>query len=285
MTLLVAIDSSHTADPVVAHAVAFARAAGLQLVVTRVLDPMLDYVGGPDTSEAVAASVRAGWEDDMRHLLEGHRATGTARVTLMRQNERVHDAIVRAAAEAGAKAISIGSHGASVLRHAVLGSVAMGVVGETSLPVFVVGPRASQPPTGDAYRVLVAEESEASAQAPVSRLAPLLEGGSLSVSLLTVYEARLGDRGEREEMAEAMARLESQRNTLPFADRTELLVRALHDFERLDGAILRIAAETGAQAVAMSTRGHSTRRHILAGSVAVGVLKHATMPVILLRRD
>lgn len=285
MTLLVAIDTSHSASPVVAHAAAFARAAGLHLNVTRVLDPMLDYVGGPDTSETVAASVRASWEDEMRKLLEANGATGSTRVTLMRQGERIHQAIVRAAMEADAQAIALGSHGASVMRHAVLGSVAMGVVGNTELPVFVVGPRADAPPEGDAYNIVVAEESDKGTQAPLARLAPLMDGNTLRLTLLNVYESRLGDRGEREEMVAANVRLGEQRDSFPFADRVDVVVRALHDFERLDGAILRIADETSAQAVCMTTRGHSTRRHILAGSVAVGVLKHSPVPVMLLRRD
>lgn len=285
MTLLVAIDSSHSASPVVAHAAAFARSAGLAMHVTRVLDPMLDYVGGPDTSDEVAASVRAAWEEEMRELLLQHGATGHTHVTLMRQGERVHQAIVRAAEEAGAKAIAIGSHGASVLRHAVLGSVAMGVVGNTDLPVFIVGPRSEGPAEGDGYRILVAEESDEAGQAPLSRLAPIMENGTLQLTLLNVYEQRLGDRGEREEMQAAVDRLSQQRDALPFADRVDVVVRALHDFERLDGAILRIADETGCNAVAISTRGHSTRRHILAGSVGVGVLKHSHVPVLMLRRD
>jgi nucleotide-binding universal stress UspA family protein len=285
MTLLVAIDSSHSASPVVAHAAAFARATGLTMNVTRVLDPMLDYVGGPDTSEEVAASVRATWEEEMRKLLEENGAQGHTRVTLMRQGERVHQAIVRAAHEADAKAIAIGSHGASVLRHAVLGSVAMGVVGGTDLPVFIAGPRAASAVESDGYRILVAEESDDAGQAPLARFGPLMENGTLRLTLLNVYEQRLGDRGERTETAEALERMERQRDTYPFADRIDVIVRPLHDFERLDGAILRVAEEIECDAVAMTTRGHSTRRHILAGSVAVGVLKHARMPVVMLRRS
>lgn len=284
MTLLVAIDSSHTASPVVAHAAAFARATGLTLNVTRVLDPMLDYVGGPDTSEEVAASVRAAWEEEMQKLLHEHGATAHTRVTLMRQGERIHQAIVRAAEEAGAKAIVIGSHGASVLRHAVLGSVAMGVVGSTDLPVLVAGPRSKLPVESDGYRILVAEESDESGQAPLSRLMPIMEKGTLMLTLLNVYEQRLGDQGEREEIQAAMDRLVKQRDALPYTDRVDVVVEALDDFERLDGAIARIASDMGCDAIAMTTRGHSTRRHILAGSVAVGVLKHAPVPVLMLRR-
>ena len=48
-------------------------------------------------------------------------------------------------------------------------------------------------------------------------------------------------------------------------------------------AILEVAKELNVDAIASATHGHSALRHVVAGSVALGVLKDATVPVILVR--
>jgi nucleotide-binding universal stress UspA family protein len=44
--------------------------------------------------------------------------------------------------------------------------------------------------------------------------------------------------------------------------------------------IVAVAKEAGANAIAMSTHGHSARRHLFAGSVTMGVLGSSPVPVI-----
>jgi nucleotide-binding universal stress UspA family protein len=285
VTLLTAIDDSAMAQRVLAHAVAFSNATGLNLHVVRVIDPKLDLVEGADPSDELIASVAATWEEDLVTRLQQAGGAGNVSAPAVRPGERVHQTIARIAQDNNARTIVIGSHGASLLRHTVLGSVAMGVVGNAPCPVLVIGPRASEiPDTGNGYTTMVADDGSQASRAIIDAMQPLLRAARLRLKLVHLYEPRLGDEGERAETQRAMEALLTEREALPDPDLASCEVRTLPDFERVDAALLRVAQELGVQAIAMATRGYSARRHILAGSVAVGVLKHAELPVLLVRR-
>ena len=51
----------------------------------------------------------------------------------------------------------------------------------------------------------------------------------------------------------------------------------------IDTAIIEAAKELGADAIASATHGHSARRHLIAGSTALGVARLAPVPVILVK--
>ena len=80
-----------------------------------------------------------------------------------------------------------------------------------------------------------------------------------------------------------------QRDVTAFARRaprrfeTERVVRNIVPLGGVDSAILSAAVEAGADAIWMATHGHSFRRHVLLGSVALGTLSNASVPVVLAR--
>lgn len=285
MTLLVALDESPIATRVLEHAVDFARGAHQELHVIRVMDPKLDVVQGPDNPDAVVAAARASWEEALFGQLTAAGGHGSVSVPVLEGKEPVHGAIARIASELNAHAIAMGSQGAGLLRHAILGSVAMGVVKNAPCPVMIVGPSGDPADTDDdAYTILVTAEEGADAAAVLDAMQPLLQEPWLNLVLLHLYESRLGDDGETAELERAQQALEAERAKLPHPEQVTAVARTLPQFERVDAGVLRIAEEFDVDAIAMATKGYSTRRHILAGSVAVGILKRSPVPVFLMRR-
>lgn len=254
----------------------------------RVLDPSIDIVQGGDSPDELIASVRATWEEGLFDDLTRAGGTGRVSVPVKGPRESVQETITRTAAELDARVIVMGSHGAGWLRRAVLGSVAMGVLTQAHCPVLVVGPRAEHPVAvaeGGSYTMLLTDDGSQGLRDTLDAVWPLAEASRLRLVLLHLYEPRLGDDGEGEETDRALRRLDAERARLPDPGVAHSEVRTLPDFERVDAALLRVADELGVQAVALATQGYSARRHILAGSVAVGVLKSARLPVLLVRRS
>ncbi len=285
MTLLVCVDETSTTPRVLRHAVAFAKASGLGVHVIRVLDPRIDLVQGKNDSDQVIADVAAALKDEVSKQLEEAGGSGQVSIPVLEAKDSVAATIIRTAESTNAKAIAMGSHGAGLFRRTVLGSVAMGVVAGARVPALVVGPQAPEAPATDTdYTLLIADDGSQASRACIDALQPLLRNGRLRLVLMHLYEPRLGDEGEEQELRAALEGLETERDALPNPELATCLVGTLPDFERVDAAILRVAEELGVQAVAMATRGYSARQHILAGSVAVGVLKHAKTPVMLVRR-
>jgi nucleotide-binding universal stress UspA family protein len=269
---------------VLGHAAAFASATGNRLHLFRVLDPLLDVEMGTEPPSDAIASVVTRWQAEMAAHLAETGLAGETSVRVLRSGQKVHGEICQAASELEADMIALSSHGAGLIRHAVLGSVAMGVVGTSDLPLLVAGPKAGDPPVpGHAYRVLIASDgSEASASilAVVAKL-PGIE--RLTLTLARVYEPQLGDRGDKRELTGAVSELKELAKTLPPGAPTETIVDQLREFERVDHAIIRLAEQAGTQAIAMATHGYTRARHVFAGSVTLGALQHSTLPLIIAR--
>lgn len=284
MRLLTATDSSPRSLRVLPHAAKFASGLGLELVLARVFDPRVDAASerGVTLAEATESATRR-WREELQALLQREGIAGEALVGQKGRAEEMHAALLRTAEEAGAVMLAIDSRGAGALRHALLGSVAMGVVGGSKLPVLVTGQAAEPPAPAGPLRIIVTNDGSPAALDVVNELVPLLAGKRVAVTLLRVYEATIGDAGKQAEEEQALAALRQVAALFPGGPLVDVVVEAVREFEKVDAAIVRIARERGANAIAMSTHGHSARRHLLAGSVALGVLGKSTMPLILAR--
>ncbi|MCW5881672.1 MAG: universal stress protein [Anaerolineae bacterium] len=204
------------------------------------------------------------------------------------------EAILAAARDNAADLIVMTTHGRGGLRHLLLGSVAEKVIAASPLPVWVV--RASHPSLPSVVdipvEILVPLDGSPFAEAalPVARqLASVLHAGILLVhaieptsladdllltqpiippetALLDASEARtyLGDWVER-------LRLEGRPARLIVADGTARDV------------LLRESAAPGIRLVVIATHGRTGLRQTLFGSVAHDVLRHGTLPVVLVR--
>lgn len=141
MRFLVAYDDTEGARSALAALVPLARAASAEIVVLRVLNPLIDAadVKAPTTREAmvrVTAEARAAIEARLAEL--GLQAD--VRVETGTRGEDDWEHIVHVAQDLGVDLIAIGSRRAGGLSGAVLGSVVRSVVQHSPCPVLVVRP-------------------------------------------------------------------------------------------------------------------------------------------------
>lgn len=204
------------------------------------------------------------------------------------------EAVLAAAHDHAADLIVMTTHGRGGLRHLLLGSIAEKIIAASPIPVWVV--RASHPSLPSVIdipvEILVPLDGSPFAEAalPVARelanvlhahvlLVHAVEPASLAddllltqpiippdTALLDTSEARtyLGDWVER-------LRLEGRPTRSAVADGTARDV------------ILRESAAPGVRLVVMATHGRTGLRQSLFGSVAHDVLRHGTLPVVLVR--
>jgi nucleotide-binding universal stress UspA family protein len=138
---MAAVDGSDESDAALDRAVAMARESGAALRVVTVADysPIMKAV---DVEVGVLKEIGEG-VDEFQAVLHaalkraeeaGVKATGS----VVREQQGVAAAIVRAAEAAGADLIVVGSRGSTGLRRVLLGSVARDVVERAHCPVLVV---------------------------------------------------------------------------------------------------------------------------------------------------
>jgi nucleotide-binding universal stress UspA family protein len=111
-------------------------------------------------------------------------------------------------------------------------------------------------------------------------LSPLLNGGGFDVTLLHVHEWAPAGRDHAMEMRAHEAALAELRDLLPESTPVDCLVHEIARGGGVDTAILETARDLNAQAIAMSTHGHSARHELLMGSVALSVLARSVVPLI-----
>ncbi|HEX6031005.1 MAG TPA: universal stress protein [Tepidiformaceae bacterium] len=283
MRILVTTDGSERSFRVYPHAASLAKAAGAEVVVLQVLDPRVDAATELDLNlQRAAQRVAVQWQEELAEFIEHRHLDAMPRVAVKGQREDTEDTILRVAEEEGAALIAMDTRGTSALRHLIAGSVATGVVGKGRLPVMLTGDHAREPKTHGQYRLLLTNDGSEAAVDVVKALGPVLRAASPEVTVLRVYDPRLGDRGTDAEVAAAHAELEALVPSIPGGD-VRVHVAMPNGVEKVGSTILRVAEEIGADAIAMSTHGHSARRHLFAGSVTMGCLGNSPVPVIVAR--
>lgn len=281
MKLIVSLDGSDHSRRVLPAARQFAEAAGAKLTLLRVLDPKIDLAGVvvPSVQEAIDI-VSARWREELEQLLREHGiADGEVQISTKGRAEDIYRVILRTARTSEADMLAMTTRGASLLRHAILGSVGMQVLGHAEMPVMLVGGDLALPDVDGAYHIVVTDDGSPSAVSIVDALSRIIMPGRMKLTLLTVSGASVGEPPARE----MEARLRSLAGRFPEGVDIEIAVREVPALSGVDTAIVRFAEELKANAIAMATHGHSARRHLVAGSVAMGVLKHAKVPVIMSR--
>lgn len=267
MNILVTTDGSEQSLCILPHAARIAEALGAELALMRVLDK------GDD-----AAVV----ESELEAALRPISAQGSVLTVEQRQGENIAAAIHRAADELPAAMLAMGSRGRGAIKHAILGSVSMDVVATADLPVMVLTdcpPVASQ---DSVFHVLVTYDGSPDARSVLEMLTPLLVAGRTRVTLL---EVALMSALETESEAAERVRpgLEALAQRIPDGVPCNVEIRVVPPAAGIDTAIAVAARELGVDAIASATHGHSARRHLVAGSVAQGVVKLAEVPVILVK--
>lgn len=275
-SFLVSVDGSEYSAGAVAHAAALARREECRLTLLYVID--IISLEGPflaDLSGSIGVTpfldfqrqIRGAMEEKGTLVLESHAASlrdeGLECVTkietgvvsrVISQEAMEHDAIV------------IGRRG----EHAswkgfLLGSVVEEVVRGCSKPVLVT-PLHIRP----LRKVLVAYDGSRTANRALGVAASLAEGLSLSVSLVVVSSDNRAGHGL---LAEAEAFLEPHGVTAG---------KILESGPAVEG-ILAVAKRDDFDMIIMGAYGHSRIRELLLGSTTDGILRKATIPVLLYR--
>lgn len=284
VTIVVSTDGSERSFHALPHAARLAEAMGDSVALLRVLDPRVDCSSElvPSLREAIRR-VSARWEEELLANLSAHGIRGEVVVPVRVHGEEVHDAVIGSAVELGASMIAIDTRGGGMLRHALLGSVAMGVLGHTALPVMLTGPSVEGPTIGEPYHLFVTSDGSAAAAAIIPAVASLVAASGARVTLWTAYIPRTGDLGPEVEMAAAHDRLREMAHALPAGTPVDIQVEKGQWPGGVAGRAVERALSSGATALAMSSHGHSARYHLLAGSVALDVLNRSALPVIMIR--
>lgn len=282
MKVLVTTDGSERSLSALPHAAAFARATGSPLTLMRALDPLLDLGDyfALKVEEAVTLAT-ADWEARLAVVLQRAGVEGEPLVVRKDDGEETWDAIIRAANARGVSLIAMDSRGAGAIRHALLGSVAMGLVGHTELPVMVSGPNIEPVAGNDGYHIIATTDGSPASLAVARALGPLVGNAGVKVTLLRLCWPGTAERGA-EEIA---AQMQTFRSHLPASARVTEDVREMAMVSGSAPAIIAVAQDLGAAAIAIATHGHSAAYHLFGGSTALGVVGQSPIPVILARSE
>lgn len=283
MKILVTTDGSERSLCVLPHAGRFATATGAELVLMRVLDPRTDASGDvAPTLEEALVQVRERWTAELNETLNTHGIAGGTYIAERKWGEDIPTTIHRAADETAATLLAMDSRGRGALRHALLGSVSMGVISKADLPVMTHTGTPELPGNQGPYHILVTYDGSADARSVFPGLGEILVPGKVKVTLLEVVEMKALEP-EAEAEARGMAELRPLLERIPAGVEATAVVRVIPPAAGIDTAIAGAAEDLRADAIASATHGHSARRHLVAGSTALGVVKLARVPVILVK--
>jgi nucleotide-binding universal stress UspA family protein len=277
--LLVATDYSAPSDAALRHAQAMAGAFGSSLHALHVLPNVFlqAVVNDPPALAAGASAELRGW-------LRAHGSAG-ATASVERSDEPA-DEIVSHARTNGIDLIVMGTHGGrGAIAHLLMGSVAERVVRTAPCPVLTVHtPPAGPPPR----RILVPTDFSAAADAALDVARVIARRLAGSLHLLHVMsepadassEVYIGESPElrQERIRDAVNRLNHR---VSAADRTA----GFADTEVVSGSPAASIADRAREydLIVMGTHGRQGLTHVLMGSVAERVVRHARCPVMTVR--
>lgn len=285
MRILVTTDGSEHSLSALPHAARLADATGAKLLLTRVLDKRQDLASelAPSLKEA-ARAVTARWEGELKAAPEVLSAGADPSVFPMERREDMPTAINRVSKELRADVVMMATRGAGAMRHALLGSVSMAVLGKSDVPVILAGAQI-QPPTSEGpYHIMVTTDgSDASAMVwPVIReVFKKVTTVSIRVTVLQVFEPKSADQPDHLAAVDSEWQLSKFRELAPSRLHVGTVTRKVEPGEKVENAIVAAAQEAGADSLWMATQGHSVAKHVLLGSTALGVLNQSTIPVCL----
>jgi nucleotide-binding universal stress UspA family protein len=270
--VLVTTDGSAHSHRVLPHAALLATALNAPLTLVQV----------PDETEADADHAREAAIATLARL----GIDGEVVVEAREGREKAAEAILRVAGRLDAAVLAIDSRGHGALRHALHGSVALDVLGTASLPLLVSGPVLELPAReAESYRIVATSDGSPASEAALHALGTLAGDGGFEITLLRVHEHEPGGHDNEAAMQACRDELEAARGLLPESLKVETVVREIPRGAGVDTAIVEKAQELGAHAIAISTHGHSARRHVVMGSVALTLLGRSPVPLLLARAE
>lgn len=294
-TILVPLDGSELAEQALAHAAALARALGVRVTLARVPESVVVPVVSAGiwiTHEVEAAEARGQAEAYLQALAASPVFAGLE-VGHVIPSVPVAAGLLDAIEAERPQLVVMTTHGRSGLQRVLLGSVADKLVRSSPAPVYLV--RASETPREPVFdRILIpldGSELSRAALEPAQALARATGASLLLVRVPTVpgYTTVIPENAG---MIPALLREE----TLHAGDYLEGLAQPLRDAGlsvdteaavvmagTVAEGLLAAARQHAAGLIMMTTHGRSGIGRWLFGSVADGIVRHAEVPVWLIR--
>jgi len=295
--VLCPVDLSDTSQHAIEHAVAIARWYHASLTALHVYTPLFVPVPGlpwPEdrTCDSELARVR-------QETLACCAGAGAERADVIVDVGTPAGRILERAAALPADLIVMGTNGASGFEHLILGSVAEKVLRKAPCPVLTVPPRAHATSTLPFEQILCAVDFSDSSLAGLDLAASLARESRASLTLLHVIEwpwteppAPAVDALPGEHAAALMEYrryLEtSVRHRLEDLARDQTIHQSAPSTRVAHGKpyveILRTAGEVSADLIVMGVRGRNAADLVVFGSTTNQTVRHASCPVLTLRR-
>jgi nucleotide-binding universal stress UspA family protein len=253
-TVVVPLDGSAVAERALRPATTLARHLGAELELLRVVPGASDV----EPARQRLAELASGIDVPVRppYVIEG---------------DWPAECIANAGDEAGTL-ICLSSHGAGGLREVVLGSVATDVLRLSTRPVLVVGPAAGA--DREVTRpVVVCVDGSTTSEAVLPAASAWVDATGAACWVVTVLEP---------DVALPADDVVESGYVRQVAERLGAEFEVLHG-SHPDEAIVGFARSLPAGVIAMATHGRTGLARVVAGSVAMGVVRHAPCPVLLLR--
>lgn len=307
--ILVPLDGSVFAEHAVPLAVSIGKATGATVRLLRVVPPLADYLFlPPQLNDPLDAQLRRLHRDEAQDYLTGvvkrlHGA-GPVACDVMEEVEGVAESICADAVRTSTDLIVLSSHGRGAVARFWLGSIADKLVRTAPVPVLLARP-SEHPPAADLQHpvnvkhILVALGGNTAAERIV---APALAIGTASGAEYTlvrivrpaypyqVLPDSTGGAGMSEPSGLGPIDAQNWRKAEDYLRSAAARLQAagarvqtrIHLAEQPAVAILREAAATGADLIALETHGRGVSR-LLIGSVADKVVRGSSVPVLVCR--
>jgi nucleotide-binding universal stress UspA family protein len=298
--ILAPIDFSEVSAPAFAYAAAIARWYGARITALHVFvnRPAVNIVPSPYPSTFAPLSLEGITDDVVRHLDGLIERAGASDVAIDRMVQEGPDAsaeILAQAAAVPADLIVIGTHGRGGFDHLVLGSVAEKVLRKARCPVLVVPKQAHEAPRHAPVqfrRILCAVDFSEPSIAALEYAMSLAEEADARLTLLHATELPHGIREDpwSLDVDAVRARLEMDstlrlQDLVPEAVRTFCTVETVVTEGKASREILRLASERESDVIVMGVRGRGAVDLMVFGSNTHAVIRHATCPVLTVRRE
>jgi nucleotide-binding universal stress UspA family protein len=294
--ILVPLDGTPFAEQAVPTAIMLARAGRGRLLLARVFEPppmALSDTGVPFTDAATIDAMFAAARDELD--AEASRVAEHAQVPVQSAlvTGDVATALHTLAVERGVDLVVIASHDRGSLGRLFLGSVAERVAREPGIPVLLVRKSSAQvgaerdaDPSADVMRrpvepfahLLIPLDGSPVADAALGPAARLAHATGAAVTLVTVHDSWRHAAGVPDHAASGQY-LDAVAGRLR-ADGLTVDVREVEDKDAAR-AIVRCAADVGADVIAMGTHTRGPLVRLVEGSVAEGVVHAVLLPVLL----
>lgn len=191
-----------------------------------------------------------------------------------------------------ASLIAIGTHGKSMLSHMLLGGVATGIMQTVRKPLLII--RLQMTEAGNVTKckvvchdfkkeILYATDFSDTAQEAFTYVEKIVEGGCRKVTLMHVQDKTRIDRHLKNRLKEFnqidKERLEMLKSRLikKGAKRVEVLL----SYGLPINEILKASKKGGYSLIVMGSQGRGYAKELFLGSVSHNVVRHASLPVLL----